>query len=444
MSWMVTVSVLLALSAYFFNRRYSTRLRHQTALPSTPFYYGSYAALLIILPNILLLLLWLLFGNSFANLLLKLDEASPYVLIQIDQYLSGVDNGLDPNTLALAEQKANLIHVIDNIVMVLVGLISISGAAWAYLQIIKHKPVHKTVENIVRTMLLAASIISVLTTVGIVFSLLFESIRFFNLIPIHQFLFGLEWQPQTAIRQDQVGSTGAFGFLPVFVGTLLISVIAMAVSLPIGIFSAIYMSEYANKKVRTITKPILEILAGVPTVVYGFFAVLVIAPQIRSWGEQLGLSVSSESALAAGLVMGIMLIPFISSLSDDIISAVPMSLREGSYGLGATQAETIKKVVLPAAMPGIASAALLAFSRAIGETMIVVMAAGLAANLSINPLEAVTTITVQIVTLLVGDQEFESAKTLAAFALGLTLFLITLILNVIALYLVNRYREQYD
>ena len=220
--------------------------------------------------------------------------------------------------------------------------------------------------------------------------------------------------------------------------------IAISIAGPLGLFSAIYMAEYASPRVRGIAKPLLEILAGVPTVVLGFFAALTVAPLIRGWGESFGLSVSSESALAAGVVMGMMIVPLISSLSDDIINAVPQSLRDGSYAMGATKSETIKKVVLPAALPGIVSAFILAISRAIGETMIVVMAAGLAANLTFNPLAAVTTITVQIATLLVGDQEFDSAKTLSAFALGLVLFIFTLVLNYVALRVVQKYREQYD
>jgi phosphate transport system permease protein len=247
-----------------------------------------------------------------------------------------------------------------------------------------------------------------------------------------------------AIRSDQVGSSGAFGAIPVFMGTLLISAIAMIVAVPIGLMSAIYLSEYANSKFRAAAKPLLEILAGVPTVVYGFFAALTVAPIIRNSGSILGLDVSSESALAAGLVMGIMIIPFVSSLSDDVINAVPQALRDGAYGLGATHSETIRQIVMPAALPGIVGGVLLAVSRAIGETMIVVMAAGLSANLTVNPIKTVTTVTVQIVTLLVGDQEFDSPKTLAAFALGLLLFIVTLSLNVIALRVVRKYREQYE
>jgi len=272
----------------------------------------------------------------------------------------------------------------------------------------------------------------------------FEAVRFFQKVPVSEFLFGLTWSPQTAIRADQVGSSGTFGAIPLFAGTMLISAIAMFVAVPVGLMIAIYLSEYASSPVRAWVKPLLEVLAGIPTVVYGYFAALTIAPLLREFGTVFGLDVASESALGAGLVMGVMIIPFVSSLSDDVINSVPQAMRDGSYGLGATQSETVKRVVIPAALPGIVGSILLAVSRAIGETMIVVMAAGLAAKLTINPLEAVTTVTVQIVTLLVGDQEFDSAKTLAAFALGLLLFVVTLILNVIALRIVRRYREQYD
>jgi phosphate transport system permease protein len=300
------------------------------------------------------------------------------------------------------------------------------------------------VEWIVSSLLVASSLIAILTTVGIVLSVLFESFRFFQKIPLTEFLFGLEWSPQTALRADQVGASGAFGAVPLFAGTLLISLIALLVAVPIGLMSAIYLSDYAGPRLRSYAKPVLEVLAGVPTVVYGFFAALTLAPAIRNAGEAVGLTVSSESALAAGLVMGIMIIPFVSSLSDDVINAVPQSLRDGSYALGATRSETIRQVILPAALPGIMGGVLLAASRAIGETMIVVMAAGLSANLTANPLDSVTTVTVQIVTLLVGDQEFDSAKTLAAFALGLLLFLVTLGLNIVALRIVRKYREQYE
>ena len=301
------------------------------------------------------------------------------------------------------------------------------------------------VESLVTALLFLSSVIAILTTVGIVFSLLFESLRFFSSVPVSEFLFGLQWSPQIALRADQVGQSGAFGAVPLFAGTGLITLIAMVVAIPIGLLSAIYLSEYAGPRFRATAKPLLEILAGIPTVVYGFFALLVVAPAIRGLFTWLGFDdIATQSALSAGLVMGIMIIPFISSLSDDVINSVPQALRDGSYAMGATRSETISHVVLPAALPGIVGAILLGVSRAVGETMIVVMAAGQSANLTANPLESVTTITVQIVMLLTGDQEFDSPKTLSAFALGLVLFVITLIMNVVALRVVQRYREKYD
>ena len=299
-------------------------------------------------------------------------------------------------------------------------------------------------ESILGVLFFACAFVSVITTAVVIVIIATETVSFFKEVPVTEFLFGTEWSPQIAIRADQVGASGAFGVIPLLVGTLLISAIAMLVAVPTGLMSAIYLSEYASKKTRDVVKPLLEILAGIPTIVYGFFAAITVAPLIRSAGESIGLQVASESALAAGLVMGVMIIPFVSSLSDDVITAVPQSMRDGSYGLGATQSETIRRVIFPAALPGIVGGVLLAISRAIGETMIVVMAAGSVANLTVNPLEAVTTVTVQIVTLLVGDQEFDNAKTLAAFALGLILFLITLGLNFLALHIVKKYREQYD
>jgi len=305
-------------------------------------------------------------------------------------------------------------------------------------------------ERFVILVLVLCALVAILTTIGIVFSVVWETYRFFfdpalkGRPTVGEFLFGTNWNPQAAMRADQGEISTAYGFIPLLTGTLLITAIAIAIAGPLGLFSAIYLSEYATPRVRAWAKPVLEILAGIPTVVLGFFAALTVAPLIRGWGEHFGLDVASESALAAGVVMGMMIIPFISSLSDDVINSVPQSLRDGAYALGATKSETIRKVVLPAALPGIVSAFMLAISRAIGETMIVVMAAGLAAKLTINPLEAVTTITVQIATILVGDQEFDSAKTLSAFALGFVLFFVTLTLNVIALQIVRRYREQYD
>jgi len=330
---------------------------------------------------------------------------------------------------------------------VAVGLalaVAVAGLTWSRGRIVAGFAAREAVERLIRGALFLSSGIAILTTIGIVLSLLFEALRFFQLVSPAEFFLGLKWSPQTALRADQVGASGAFGAVPVFAGTLLITVIAMFVAVPIGLLSAIYLGEYASERFRKVVKPLLEILAGVPTVVYGFFAALSVAPMVRGLGEAMGLDVSAESALAAGLIMGVMIIPFVSSLTDDAINAVPRAMREGSLALGATRSETVKRVIVPAALPGIVGAVLMAVSRAIGETMIVVMAAGLAANLTANPLAAVTTVTAQIVTLLTGDQEFDSAKTLAAFALGLTLFFVTLGINLIALQTVRKYREQYE
>lgn len=299
------------------------------------------------------------------------------------------------------------------------------------------------VERFIKGLLITLSVIAVLTTLGIIASLLFESLRFFKEVPFMDFLFGLQWSPQTALRTDQVGQSGSFGAIPVFAGTFLIMLVAMAIAGPIGLMIAIYLTEYATGSMRKWIKPAIEILAGVPTVVYGFFALLTFAPFVRGFAESLGFSVPTQSALAAGVVMGVMIIPFVSSLSSDVINAVPQTLRDGSYALGATESETMKQVVFTAALPGIIGAFMLAISRAIGETMIVYMAAGKAANLTANPFEAVTTVTVQIVALLTGDSDFDSPKTLVAFALGLVLFVITLLLNVVALTVVRRYRAKY-
>jgi len=302
----------------------------------------------------------------------------------------------------------------------------------------------KVIEGALYGLLIMSSVVAVMITVGIVFSLAFETFRFFELVSFVDFFFGLEWSPQTAMRSDQVGSSGSFGIIPLLAGTVLISSIALFVAGPTGLLAAIYLAEYASPTVRAVVKPVMETLAGIPTVVYGFFAALALSPLLRGAGEAAGIDISSESALAAGIAMGIMIIPLISSVTEDVISAVPQSLREGSYGLGATQAETIRKVVLTAALPGIIGGMLLGASRAIGETMIVVMAAGLSATLTANPLDAVTTMTVQIVSLLTGDQEFESAKTLSAFAMGFTLLILTLMMNMLAIHIVNTYRERYE
>jgi phosphate transport system permease protein len=320
------------------------------------------------------------------------------------------------------------------------------GAAWGYTRLKPDFRARTRVERVVMGVLIAASLIAILTTFGIVLSLIVESFRFFQLVSPLEFLFGTNWSPQTAIRADQVGSSGAFGAVPLFWGTIFIgAIIAMVVAIPLGLMTAIYLTQYAAPGFRRVAKPVLEVLAGVPTVVYGFFAALTVAPAVRDFAVSIGISdASSESALAAGLVMGVMIIPFVSSMADDALAAVPNAMRDGSLAMGATPSETIRKVLIPAALPGIVGGVLLAVSRAIGETMIVVMAAGLAANLTLNPFDSVTTVTAQIVALLTGDQEFDSAKTLSAFALGLVLFLVTLLLNIYALSVVKKYREAYD
>jgi len=460
MNSLLFVAVLLLLSAlgYHFGRKRALAgtggdIRGLHSLPS---YYGAYVALWCGLPALLLVGLWLGLQTSIIENLvisgLPADiQALPAGELNLLLHdiralaLGDITTGEPSPAVLAAADHYNSLRTIGFAMMVVLGLIlCIGGLTYGWRTVTPVFRARPRVERIVHWILIIASAIAILTTIGIVLSLLFESIRFFSQVSPIEFLFGLEWSPQTALRADQVGSTGAFGAIPVFAGTLLITIIAMLVAVPIGLFSAIYMAEYASPRFRAWVKPVLEILAGIPTVVYGFFAALTIAPFFRGFGEGIGLDVASESALAAGVVMGIMIIPFVSSLSDDVINAVPQSLRDGSFAMGATHSETIRQVIIPAALPGIVGSVLLATSRAIGETMIVVMAAGLAANLTANPLEAVTTVTVQIVTLLTGDQEFDSAKTLAAFALGLVLFIITLCLNIIALRVVRKYREKYD
>lgn len=430
--------------------------RDISQLHSLPGYHGAYVALLAALPALSAFIVWLVGEGPIIDALVLNGLSAETQALSADR-MSLVMNDIrnlafgdiasaapSPEISDAAERYRNL-AALSNYMMIAIVLGVASFGLWrAQGQLDIDFRARNRVEQIAAAFMIAASAIAILTTVGIVLSLLFEAWRFFLRVPLYDFLFGVEWSPQTAIRADQVGASGAFGAIPIFAGTLLITCIAMLVSVPLGLMSAIYMSEYASPRVRAIAKPLLEVLAGVPTVVYGFFAALTVAPFFRGLGESIGLDVSSESALAAGVVMGVMIIPFVSSLSDDVMNAVPQSLRDGSYGLGATKSETIKQVVLPAALPGIVGAVMLAVSRAIGETMIVVMAAGLAANLTANPFEAVTTVTVQIVTLLVGDQEFDSSKTLAAFALGLVLFFVTLALNVFALRVVQKYREKYD
>jgi len=450
----------MSIAAFYFGRRRSLALvggpGHIRSLHSLPGYYGYFVAIWVALPALALLFLWVmveprvvvalvvselpeayrnlpggelnLLINNITNL-----AAGDVVSVDVDEVLSGAARMF--NDYSAMSRKV--------LAVLAIGLAGLGGSV-AWHRIEPDLRARNRVEHVMRWFLIAASSIAIFTTIGIVLSVLFEAVRFFQKVPLTEFLFGLNWSPQTAIRADQVGSSGSFGAIPLFTGTLLITGIAMTVAVPVGLMTAIYLAEYSSSRIRGIAKPLLEVLAGIPTVVYGFFAALTVAPWVRSTGESVGLEVASESALAAGLVMGIMIIPLVSSLSDDAINAVPTAMRDGALGLGSTRSETMKNVILPAALPGIVGGILLAVSRAIGETMIVVMAAGLAANLTANPFEAVTTVTVQIVTLLVGDQEFDSAKTLAAFALGLVLFVVTLLLNVVGLSVVRKYREQYD
>ena len=450
--------IAMSLIAYFVGRSAGARFATSAGreMHSLPAYHGAFVAVWVGIPACVLVLLWVFFqdalierflvGTMPADLTEGLSGNQTVLLLQeVRNVASGVIFGEpSPQIRAAAETYVRWQQLADYALLVVVLSLCIIALFVARMQLAPRFRARNNFERVISALMIFCAVVAILTTIGIVVSLIYESIEFFRRVSVTEFLFGLSWEPQIPIREDQVGIEGAFGAVPVFVGTLLIATIAMVVAVPIGIFSAIYLTEYANDRVRSIVKPIMEILAGVPTVVYGFFAVLTVAPAIRDFGSLLGIAVSPNSALAAGGVMGIMIIPFISSLSDDAINAVPRSMRDGSLALGATRGETMTKVLLPAALPGIAGGVLLGLSRAIGETMIVVMAAGLIASLTFNPIDSVTTVTVQIVTLLIGDTEFDSPKTLAAFALGLVLFVCTLCLNIIAIRIVQKYREQYD
>jgi phosphate transport system permease protein len=377
-------------------------------LHSLPGYYGAYLSLWCVLPLLLILLVWIFIEPAYIRSEVLQGLPAELASVPADQLglvYNDIRNLVDGNIVSGQPNEA-LVAAADvyratearsrQILAATLAVLALIAFVFAWRRIGPKFRARNGVEKTVEYLLIAASMVAILATIGIFLSVLFESIRFFQQVPLFEFLFGANWSPQTAIRADQVGSSGAFGAVPLFAGTLLISGIAMLVAAPVGLMAAIFLSEYASRRVRNYAKPMLEILAGIPTVVYGYFAALTVAPLLRGMGDTLTVPVSSESALGAGLVMGIMIIPFVSSLSDDVINAVPQALRDGSYGLGATQSETIRQVILPAALPGIVGALLLAVSRAIGETMIVVMAAGLAANLTVNPLEAVTTVTVQI------------------------------------------------
>jgi phosphate transport system permease protein len=472
MAW-IALLLLFALSAtsYVLARRRVTAMPRQGRLHSLPGYHGAYAALMAGVPAALLLIAALLFGPRIQHSLVSADPPAAVRALpseQAEMFYQDAAALADRKAIrgtwegdakvALDRTAARDREVGQTFAFATYGLTAILAVLGALLAMRRLTPQFRArnrVEGWIGALLIACSAAAILTTLGIVLSLVWEALRFFESVSPLDFLFGIKWDPQIAMRSDQVAAEGAFGALPLFAGTFLVMMIAMAVAAPIGLFSAIYLSEYAGRATRSVVKPLLEILAGVPTVVYGFFAALTVGPLFRAFFNWLGtlvggglgeylMTVQNQMALTAGVVMGIMLIPFVSSLSDDIINAVPQAMRDGSYAMGATRSETIKQVVLPAALPGIAGAILLAISRAVGETMIVTMAAGLQAKLTANPLETVTTVTVQIVTLLTGDQEFDSPKTLSAFGLGLALFVVTLALNVVALRIVQKYREQYD
>ena len=424
-------------------------------LHSRPSYHGTYSLLWVGIVGFSMLLVLQIGWTAYLDIRFIADvrAALPDALeIEHNLVLSdakAIAGGmLSSKTDALREAVAQEFSAADRLRVWATVIITLGGAFMVGMVSMGRVSVEWRARNrserIIQGFLWASAAVAVLTTVGIVLSLIFETINFFSSIGwrVDKFLFGTRWSPLSGVHSGTM-DMDKVGAVPLFAGTLMITGIAMLVAVPIGLFAAIYLSDFASSKVRAWAKPMLELLAGIPTVVYGFFAAITVAPFIRSTGEAMGLSVASESALAAGIVMGIMIIPFISSLSDDVINAVPQTLRDGSYALGATKAETIRQVVLPAALPGIVSAVLLGVSRAIGETMIVVMAAGQGANLTANPLEAVTTVTVQIVMLITGDTEASTAAG-PAFTLAFTLFCITLALNVFALGFVRKYREMYD
>lgn len=448
----------LCVSAGFYlfgrQRAYYRAETHADAFKPRPHFHGWWSGLIAIAPVAVLLCLWTVFGTAAIEYLVlqKMPQGSvPIGGIEQKQFFAQIlsiqeDRIIIPPTPAVLK-AASLYGEYTTLLHTILGSLGLGACLVFGLVGLQHSkldfPAQDRVEQILKLSLLLCSVIAVLTTFAIVLSLFFESLRFFGRVPFSN-LIGLNWSPQSDLIEGGGTNIGTYGVIPLLLGTLLITFIAMLVAVPVGLMSAIYLTQYAGRRFRKVSKPVLEVLAGIPTVVYGFFAALIVAPVIRALGNAVGLEVASESALAAGLVMGIMIIPFMSSLSDDAMAAVPRDMRDGSFALGATKAETVRLVLLPAAVPGIVGAILLSVSRAIGETMIVVMAAGFAANLTINPLDSVTTVTVQIVKLLTGDQEFDSAKTLSAFALGLMLFVMTLAMNALALFIVRRYRETYE
>ena len=451
------IVAMLAAAAFFTGRARSIAAANGvlSSLHSRPFYHGFYSSLWVGMAGVGTVAGVAIFGGGFvdAALMAMISEAAPdFSPIEAELALSDAKalatGDIASRTDALRETVAARYAELEGLriwAVVALGIGAALAAFWLTTRRIDRDwRARNRSERIVRRALLAAAVIAILTTIGIVLSLVGETLNFFAKIDwqVWKYLFGTTWSPLSGVHTGGMDADKV-GAVPLFAGTMMITLIAMLVATPVGLFAAIYLSDFASPRFRSVAKPLLEILAGIPTVVYGFFAALTLGPTVRGVGESLGLTVASESALAAGMVMGIMIIPFISSLSDDVINAVPQALRDGSYGLGATKAETIRQVVLPAALPGIVSAVLLGVSRAIGETMIVVMAAGQGANLTANPLEAVTTVTVQIVMLITGDTEASTAAG-PAFTLGFTLFCVTLLLNFAALRVVRRYRELYD
>ena len=454
--WSIVLILIGIYSSYIFGKSRIKKLVYSTNLkPKSQYnYHAQYVLSWCLLPALIVYFSWAVFEEQIIqNLILdsfEYVEGAAYddglLLAEIRNVANNTDfsEGKSQEIINAASQYKSLKLTSEISFYISIIIIMVLSSLYAVRKINIQFNAQDTIEKYIKYLLTFCSSIAVLTTIGIIFSLIFESFRFFSQVSLLEFLFSTEWYPFIPIREGQAAAEGSFGAVPIFAGTFLVMIVAMCVAAPIGLLTAIYLSEYASQKVRKTVKPLLEILAGIPTIVYGFFAFVTVAPFVKSFGQSIGIDASPTSALAAGLVMGVMIIPFISSLSDDVINSVPQSLREGSLGIGANKAETIKKVILPAALPGIVGAFLLAISRAIGETMIVVVAAGTAANLTANPFENVTTVTVQIVVALIGDQEFDNPRTLSAFALGLVLFVITLSLNVLALRIVKKYRERYE
>jgi len=457
MNSLIVILAILGLGfAGWITARARARLLYsgRSSLHSMPNYHGWHMALWIVVPAFLAWAVWAAISPGLIESAVLAHPAAANLpefgmqrqaILSEASILAGNPDAPAFNPLAreLAPPFAEAQGYYGLLGLGLVALVAFAGAAFGFTKIRARFPARTWVERAVMLALLLASLIAILTTFGIVFSLLYETGLFFSKVSPVDFLTGTHWAPGNA-RGDDLGEN--FGAVPLFWGTIYIgAIIAMIVAIPLGLMSAIFLTQYASYRLRKWFKPLLEILAGIPTVVYGYFAALTVAPLVRDFAASMGMeNPSTESALAAGLVMGVMIIPFVSSMADDSIAAVPQAMGDGSLALGATKSETIKRVLLPAALPGIVAGVMLAISRAIGETMIVVMAAGAAANLSANPFDSMTTVTYQIVQLLTGDQEFDSAKTLSAFALGLILFIVTLILNIVALRVVKRFREAYD